>query len=551
MERKKVKFEELPGYLKKEYPDDKDWLAFFKMWLDSKGYDYGTHDKHIVDGCGDGGIDAIGYPPDDRRDLPIVIIQSKYYKGNVSNKALKSFFLAVKAFKTSSSKDFEAWLDNVKRKNLSNVYREIWQRKRKIEFVIVTSGELEIDVKMQARKLDVKIEDKGRISSIFQDMVQGKAPRPEEIKLTSFSKLIPVLKNESHNMFVMSARLKDFAQAYQVERKDLFAGNVRYALSGKSEVQKGISKTLKNNPEEFMLFHNGITIVCKKATISGKKVTLTSPSIVNGAQTVSYLGQSLYGKISSDASVLVKIVEVKNDNGFEEFETDIAMSSNTQNSVSYSDLSVIDPDLVSLEKYFRSERCFLERKRGTISIRNPELKITKDRLLQLFVSVEPSLGPSVTKDKQALYKNNHSGELFEYYSLTINRKREALFLARLDKFVRVSLGKFKNSEKNVRRKKRRLSLSYFTIFTLVELLIRKAKKWDEIRLSFSEDGIFDSKYSRSLEKDVANIARLVLSQSRNDIDKNETAFFKNRIKVTNSIQKVQKQYWRKLQISKV
>lgn len=536
-DKKIISENEFPRFLKQEYPNDPSWKAFFKLWLDAKGFFYGDQEQHIVDGAGDGGIDAIAFPPRGYSEHPIIVMQSKYYLKSVPDSALNSFLSAVQALKSDSKSKFESWIDKVKNKHLKTEYRDLWKFRKNIRFVIVTSGTISKRMRQSAKELGIEIEDKPSIKEIFFDMARGKSPRPERIKLNISSKVISIQKNEEHNMYVFSAKLASFAKVYQLEKKNLFAGNVRYALPGKTDVKKGIKETLDTKPNEFAYYHNGITIVCKKIIVQRNSVELISPSIVNGAQTVSYIGESLYGKIPKNASILVKALEVLTVGGFEEFETDVAMSSNTQNKVSSSDLSVTDPDLVKIERYFRTQKCFLERKKGDSPIGSTILRINKDRILQLFAALDKRTGPSSTKDKQALYRN-HSGRLFHTYAKSVTKKRDALFIAMLDKLVRESLRGYKLSGTQGKKKSRRLSLSYYTIFRLTCDIIQDLKMWTPLRQAFSSDGIYDNQFYLKLDIDIRRVATKVLSYAKSDPDRNETAFFKNKDKVNRCIKEL-------------
>lgn len=540
MDRKSIDNIDFAQFLRREYPDDPTWKGFFKLWLDAKGLEYGRDDEYIVDGSRDGGIDAIAYPPHGHTDLPIYVVQSKYFQKAIPGRALEKFLLAVSVYRTGNRKTFEKWLEKVRNGSLRTKYRSLWTKRNDIEFVLVTSGHISKQLLKQARKLDIRIEDRRKVKALFIDMARGKTPRPEQITLRRHGKILPILKNKEHGLYVFSAPVADFAAIYQKYPKEIFAGNVRYALSNDTskDIKKGIRHTLKNRPTEFAYFHNGITIVCKKISSHGSKVRLVSPSIVNGAQTVSFLGD-MAERPSSKARVLVKAIVVLADGGFEEFETDVAMSSNTQNKVSLSDLSVIDPDLVSLERFFRARSSFLIRRKGDAPTGTVEVKIDKDRLLQLFACLDQKCGPAATKDKQSLYKN-HSGRLFTYYATSVDRKRDAIFLAKLDRFIRVSLREFKLTGKTGERKKRRLSLSFFTIFTVLARLIEDLGMWKKIRAAFADDGLWDSEYSTTLDRDVRKVAGAVLALAKRDAERNDTAFFKNRDKVAQAVKRLRR-----------
>lgn len=91
-------------------------------------------------------------------------------------------------------------------------------------------------------------------------------------------------------------------------RRNIFDDNVRDS-QGFSAVNKEIYLTLKEHPEHFVLFNNGITIVCRKVTPDNGAYVLENPQIVNGCQTCSMIYQA-YRKdiVLDDVQVVAKIV---------------------------------------------------------------------------------------------------------------------------------------------------------------------------------------------------------------------------------------------------
>jgi hypothetical protein len=69
-------------------------------------------------------------------------------------------------------------------------------------------------------------------------------------------------------------------------RRNIFEANVR-DYQGANEVNDAIADTLgdKTLVENFWWLNNGVTILCTKATHSGKILTVENPEIVNGLQT--------------------------------------------------------------------------------------------------------------------------------------------------------------------------------------------------------------------------------------------------------------------------
>jgi hypothetical protein len=92
-------------------------------------------------------------------------------------------------------------------------------------------------------------------------------------------------------------------------RLELFESNVR-DYAGRTAVNSAIRETLNSaSKDDFWWFNNGVTIVASEARITGKKIVMKDPQIVNGLQTshliYSYFQQSGHHR---DRSLLVKIV---------------------------------------------------------------------------------------------------------------------------------------------------------------------------------------------------------------------------------------------------
>lgn len=94
-------------------------------------------------------------------------------------------------------------------------------------------------------------------------------------------------------------------------RANIFDANVR-AYQGDTDVNKEIVTTLKECPQNFVLYNNGITIVCNKLIPDGKTLRIRNLQIVNGCQTCNSIYKAYKQKTDlSKAKVIVKIIETK------------------------------------------------------------------------------------------------------------------------------------------------------------------------------------------------------------------------------------------------
>lgn len=187
----------------------------------------------------------------------------------------------------------------------------------------------------------------------------------------------------------------------------LLEANVRSFLSVKGKgVNSGIQNTLRNAPEHFMAYNNGIVIVADKMEfnqeIEGGSISILwikGLQIVNGGQTTAsiYFTKKKFPQTDlSRVRIPAKIIVMRADDSVKEeaLISDISRYANSQNSVRQSDLSANKPFHIEMEKLSRSIFCpdgvgqwFYERAAGsynTLLARDgatpAKLKLLKDSI---------------------------------------------------------------------------------------------------------------------------------------------------------------------------
>lgn len=179
--------------------------------------------------------------------------------------------------------------------------------------------------------------------------------------------------------------LKEFRNV-RGELDSLYDKNVRVFLGRTGKTNKGISQTLREEPENFGLFNNGLTIVARaiEASEDGAFV-LTDPAVVNGCQTTRTLWETLTEQLREPVAtdteriekyrdwrtrlekgnVAVKIVRVApaedeslgDDNGLL---GKITRYTNTQNTVQEKDFIALDRDFRRWKRELAVRGVFLE-----------------------------------------------------------------------------------------------------------------------------------------------------------------------------------------------
>lgn len=143
----------------------------------------------------------------------------------------------------------------------------------------------------------------------------------------------------------------DLATLWKNHRKKLFTENIRNFI-GLSDINASILKTIEVEPEKFIYFNNGVTILCQSVNpLPAKTVGKTTGlfdckglMIINGAQTVGSLGVALdrFPEKLEMSKVFVRLIPLENSP--ENFGNRITVASNTQNKIEKRDFVTLDPE---------------------------------------------------------------------------------------------------------------------------------------------------------------------------------------------------------------
>lgn len=120
-----------------------------------------------------------------------------------------------------------------------------------------------------------------------------------------------------------------------IANNQLFAWNVRGSL-GRTKVNKDIGRSVDDAGEHrnFLMFHNGLTLLCNELERSGDKIEVSGYSVVNGCQSLT----SLYAhkaKITDDLRLMARLIKLPAGSDMGE---KITHHSNNQNPINARDL---------------------------------------------------------------------------------------------------------------------------------------------------------------------------------------------------------------------
>lgn len=176
-------------------------------------------------------------------------------------------------------------------------------------------------------------------------VLEGK-PIESEIMLSNWGVI-----DEPYSAYYGQISASDLANLWKNHRKNLFTENIRNFI-GLSEINTSILKTIEEEPENFIYFNNGVTILCTTITpIPAKTIGKTTGlfdckglNIINGAQTVGSLGIALdkFPDKLALSKVFVRLIPLEN--APEGFGNRITIASNTQNKIEKRDFVTLDSE---------------------------------------------------------------------------------------------------------------------------------------------------------------------------------------------------------------
>lgn len=230
----------------------------------------------------------------------------------------------------------------------------------------------------------------------------------------TFGYEIPVIeaaKSKSFESYLCVLKGDVIADLYRQYSTRLLEKNVRSFLQFKG-ANRGIKETIRNEPERFIAYNNGLTLTSTQAKLRRKKSSLSIESledlqIVNGGQTTAAIYFSKKEGIDiSRVRVMAKINVVRETTGnqLDDLISNISKYSNTQSRVSNVDLRSRSPQLVKLKKLSESvitpsgSKWFFERSRGEF---NTKVRIAGTNSARIKRDYPPSM--RFSKEQLAKY----------------------------------------------------------------------------------------------------------------------------------------------------
>ena len=183
---------------------------------------------------------------------------------------------------------------------------------------------------------------------------------------TNYNTELQCLKMSDQNPYVDAYLAiipgKTLGRIYKQYQQVLLEKNVRTFLQFKGKVNKEIRRTLREKPDMFFSFNNGISTTASEIELKDVDgalyiTRLFDWQIVNGGQTTASIAATMNDREVDLSRVYVpmKISVIRDKAHTEEIIKAISISANSQTAIKNSDLSANDAYLIDLENFSRSE----------------------------------------------------------------------------------------------------------------------------------------------------------------------------------------------------
>ncbi|WPF89573.1 AIPR family protein [Cyanobacterium aponinum AL20118] len=377
-------------------------------------------DNIVCDGHGDKGIDGIYI--NDNEGL-IDVFQSKIVQNEsktLGDTQLKEFLGSLQQLITEDS--INGLIDSLGEPNTKNIIqlknlllesKEYLQSPDyKVRGIFVTNTNKDDNANNLLKTISgddnilLEVWDKNLISEMYVD--SDKAIRAtSELAFDVFGWDYSKYNVDNFARVVIAAvKATDIVKMEGLDNQKIFDLNLRKSL-GKTKVNKDIYHSIEeeNEHKKFLLYHNGITIICGELNteIQGK-IIIKDYAVVNGCQSVS----CLYSKrdiITDDLRILTRIIEIKSDS---ELITKITHNSNNQNGIKIRDFRSNTKTQVRLQREINEKYpdYFYQIKNGE---KSPPDKMLIDnqlagRILLVFDLEEPWAVQGIKK----IFEDSHS-----------------------------------------------------------------------------------------------------------------------------------------------
>ncbi|MDC0121553.1 AIPR family protein [Amylibacter sp.] len=326
-------------------------------------------------------VDGWGGDPRHTNQLTLFIIE---HSNNIeapvlTASELNSYFKRPLRFLENALKS--EWRDALEETSpgyeLAQMIDTFWKHVNKIRLLLLTD-----------RKLSNRVD--GREMTEFQEIpvsfsvwdinrlerIEGSALGREDIivNLEEHGGVLPVLEAHMpmspYKSYLAALPGRTLASIYDRWQARLLEQNVRVFLQARGNVNKGIKKTLEEDPTMFFAYNNGITATAEAVEIEQKNginviTKLINLQIVNGGQTSASINNAMQKKVDLTKTFVQMKLSIIDRKDAEKIVPDISKYANSQNKVAAADFESNHPFHIRVEDI--SRRLYAPVKNGSFS----------------------------------------------------------------------------------------------------------------------------------------------------------------------------------------
>lgn len=305
-------------------------------------------------------------------DLFVTIFKSEQKLTRVSDKDVEdAFSKAGKFFWSAREEKLSAKVDESDTAifDLVQIIEQTKDSVKTVRIFVLTNGQASADIVPEAREekgvyIDFQLWD---IERVYQQYLILSGKQKIEIDfLTEFNYKLKCL-----HMDKVSDRIDAYlaiipgailAEIYDKYKQGLLEKNVRTFLQFKAKVNQGIRDTIRNSPDMFFAYNNGISTTAEKINVEFEDnvpyiTKIENWQVVNGGQTTAsiFATSTEKGIDLSKVFVQMKISVVQKKEEMEDLIPKISRFANTQTIIKDSDFSSNSEYHVAVENFSRSE----------------------------------------------------------------------------------------------------------------------------------------------------------------------------------------------------
>lgn len=359
------------------------------------------------------GIRVDGWGGDPRRGRQLTLFVSDYADNpnapTLTGTELNALFKRPLRFLKSSLDD--NWRDALEETSpgyeLAHMIDLYWPKVSKIRLLLITDRPLSSRVdgremtEFLGKPVSYSVWDITRL-----ERIESSAMGREDIvvDLDQHGGAIPILTahmpESPYEAYLTAIPGSTLASIYDRWQARLLEQNVRVFLQARGNVNKGIKKTIEEDPSMFFAYNNGITATAEAVEIEERHgqqvmVRLTNLQIVNGGQTTASIHAALRNRTGLSKVFVQMKLSIVDAERAEKIVPDISRYANSQNKIAAADFFSNHPFHVRMEEIsrrifapakegaFTQSRWFYERARGQYADRRSRLTAAQRKKFDL------------------------------------------------------------------------------------------------------------------------------------------------------------------------